>query len=163
MAKTELREITEIENVWITMSDGCRIAARTWLPAGAEAAPVPAILEYIPYRKRDFMRARDEIAEMAHPHHVLRGSAPRPRIRFVARLQPRSRSLAALSPSSPLPPRRLEIAAAWARRQDDFPYPAEAVPMEERPVSSRLIALRRRRAFASYACPSGRASCSPSK
>ena len=27
---------------------------------GAEAAPVPAILEYIPYRKRDFMRRRDE-------------------------------------------------------------------------------------------------------
>ena len=42
------------------MSDGCRIAARIWLPAGAEAAPAPAILEYIPYRKRDFMRARDE-------------------------------------------------------------------------------------------------------
>ena len=60
MAASELNEITEIENVWITMSDGCRIAARIWLPAGAEAAPVPAILEYIPYRKRDFMRARDE-------------------------------------------------------------------------------------------------------
>ena len=42
------------------MSDGCRIAARIWLPAGAEPTPVPAILEYIPYRKRDFMRARDE-------------------------------------------------------------------------------------------------------
>ena len=41
------------------MSDGCRIAARIWLPAGAELEPVPAILEYIPYRKRDFMRARD--------------------------------------------------------------------------------------------------------
>ena len=60
MTETELGEIVEIENVWITMSDGCRIAARIWLPADAEAAPVPAILEYIPYRKRDFMRARDE-------------------------------------------------------------------------------------------------------
>ena len=60
MATTEFSEIVEIENVWIAMSDGCRIAARIWLPAGAEAAPVPAILEYIPYRKRDFMRARDE-------------------------------------------------------------------------------------------------------
>jgi putative CocE/NonD family hydrolase len=60
MAETGLSEIVEIENVWITMSDGCRIAARIWLPAGAEAAPAPAILEYIPYRKRDFMRARDE-------------------------------------------------------------------------------------------------------
>lgn len=49
-----------IENAWIPMSDGCRLAARIWLPADAETAPVPAILEYIPYRKRDFTRARDE-------------------------------------------------------------------------------------------------------
>jgi putative CocE/NonD family hydrolase len=49
-----------IENCWIPLSDGCRLAARIWLPANAEAAPVPAILEYIPYRKRDITRARDE-------------------------------------------------------------------------------------------------------
>ena len=49
-----------IENTWIPLSDGCRLAARIWLPADAETAPVPAILEYIPYRKRDFTRARDE-------------------------------------------------------------------------------------------------------
>ena len=49
-----------IENSWISMSDGCRLAARIWLPVSAETAPVPAILEYIPYRKRDFTRARDE-------------------------------------------------------------------------------------------------------
>ncbi|MDX1513641.1 MAG: CocE/NonD family hydrolase [Gammaproteobacteria bacterium] len=42
------------------MEDGCRLAARVWLPAGADTSPVPAVLEYIPYRKRDFMRARDE-------------------------------------------------------------------------------------------------------
>lgn len=52
--------IEEIENVWIPMADGVRLAARLWLPAGARTEPVPAILEYIPYRKRDFMRARDE-------------------------------------------------------------------------------------------------------
>jgi putative CocE/NonD family hydrolase len=52
--------VRDIENIWITMSDGCRLAARIWLPAGAEVTPVPAILEYIPYRKRDFMRRRDE-------------------------------------------------------------------------------------------------------
>jgi hypothetical protein len=50
----------EIENVWITLSDGCRLAARLWLPDDAEANPVPAILEYLPYRKRDFTRRRDE-------------------------------------------------------------------------------------------------------
>jgi len=49
-----------IENCWIPMSDGCQLAARIWLPADAETTPVPAILEYIPYRKRDFTRARDE-------------------------------------------------------------------------------------------------------
>ncbi|HEY5700579.1 MAG TPA: CocE/NonD family hydrolase [Gammaproteobacteria bacterium] len=42
------------------MKDGCRIAARIWLPVDADISPVPAVLEYIPYRKRDFMRARDE-------------------------------------------------------------------------------------------------------
>jgi uncharacterized protein len=53
-------EVREIENSFIPMRDGCRIAARIWLPATADTRPVPAILEYIPYRKRDFMRARDE-------------------------------------------------------------------------------------------------------
>ena len=42
------------------MPDGMRLSARIWLPEDAEATPVPAILEYIPYRKRDLMRARDE-------------------------------------------------------------------------------------------------------
>lgn len=53
-------EVHEIENAWIRMSDGCRLAARLWLPAGAERDPVPAILEYIPYGKRDGTRLRDE-------------------------------------------------------------------------------------------------------
>ncbi|HKX10246.1 MAG TPA: CocE/NonD family hydrolase [Stellaceae bacterium] len=48
------------EHVWITLSNGCRLGARLWIPDGAERAPVPAILEYIPYRKRDGTRARDE-------------------------------------------------------------------------------------------------------
>jgi putative CocE/NonD family hydrolase len=50
----------DLENVWISMSDGCRLAARIWMPPDAARSPVPAILEYIPYRKRDFMRRRDE-------------------------------------------------------------------------------------------------------
>jgi putative CocE/NonD family hydrolase len=52
--------ITEIENQWITLADGCRLAARLFLPDGAAISPVPAILEYIPYRKRDFTRRRDD-------------------------------------------------------------------------------------------------------
>lgn len=49
-----------IENVWIPMRDGVRLAARIWMPEDAETNPVPAILEYMPYRKRDFTRLRDE-------------------------------------------------------------------------------------------------------
>lgn len=42
------------------MPDGARLAARIWMPEGAEAHPFPAIVEYIPYRKRDLTRDRDE-------------------------------------------------------------------------------------------------------
>lgn len=52
--------IEEIENIWIPLADGTRLAARLWLPRDARRQPVPAVLEYIPYRKRDLMRARDE-------------------------------------------------------------------------------------------------------
>lgn len=53
-------EVEHTENVFITMSDGCRLAARLWRPVEAERAPVPAVLEYIPYRKRDIKRDRDQ-------------------------------------------------------------------------------------------------------
>ena len=46
-------EVEEIENLWIPMPDGCRLAARVWRPYRAVEEPVPVILEYIPYRKRD--------------------------------------------------------------------------------------------------------------
>ncbi len=55
-----LERIQEIENVFIPMPDGVNLAARLFLPRDAHAEPVPAILEYIPYRKRDLMRTRDE-------------------------------------------------------------------------------------------------------
>jgi putative CocE/NonD family hydrolase len=51
----------EIENEWIVMPDGTRLAARMWIPVKAEEEPVPTIFEYIPYRKRDFKRVRDEM------------------------------------------------------------------------------------------------------
>jgi putative CocE/NonD family hydrolase len=52
--------VREIEQTWIPMSDGCRLAARLWLPETAERAPVPAVIEYIPYGKRIGTRDRDE-------------------------------------------------------------------------------------------------------
>lgn len=54
------RAVRDIENVWIPLADGTRLAARVWLPEDAEDDPVPAIIEYIPYRKRDSTRERDE-------------------------------------------------------------------------------------------------------
>jgi hypothetical protein len=56
-------EVRQIENAWIPMPDGIRLAARIWMPDTAEAAPVPAILEYIPYRKRDNTRVRDSMIQ----------------------------------------------------------------------------------------------------
>lgn len=55
-------DVKVTENLWILMSDGVRLAARLFLPATAEACPVGAVLEYLPYRKRDSYRYRDDVA-----------------------------------------------------------------------------------------------------
>lgn len=47
-----------IEHIWIPMPDGIRLSARLWKPVTEKLAP--AIFEYIPYRKRDLVRLRDE-------------------------------------------------------------------------------------------------------
>jgi len=52
-------KIREIENTWIPLSDGTRLAARIWIPENAEVNPVPALFEYIPYRKSDGTVLRD--------------------------------------------------------------------------------------------------------
>ncbi|HKJ08168.1 MAG TPA: CocE/NonD family hydrolase, partial [Gammaproteobacteria bacterium] len=64
--------IRHIENTWIPLSDGTRLAARIWLPEDAERTPVPGILEYIPYRKRDTTRDRDDLM---HPYVAGHGYA----------------------------------------------------------------------------------------
>jgi hypothetical protein len=71
-AQARLRPVREIENVFIPLRDGTRLAARIWLPEDAEADPVPAILEYLPYRKRDGTAARDALM---HPYFAARGYA----------------------------------------------------------------------------------------
>lgn len=58
-------------NIWIPMPDGVRLAARLWLPVGSDG-PVPAIVEYIPYRKSDGMSARDA---QVHPFFAAHGYA----------------------------------------------------------------------------------------
>ena len=64
--------ITEIEDLGIPMPDGTRLSARVWMPKDAATRPVPAILEYIPYRKRDGTLPRDE---MMHPYFAGHGYA----------------------------------------------------------------------------------------
>ncbi|MDF3918873.1 CocE/NonD family hydrolase [Salinicola salarius] len=64
--------VREIENQWIVLADGTRLAARIWLPEDAETTPVPAILEYLPYRKRDGTAVRDELT---HPYFAGHGYA----------------------------------------------------------------------------------------
>ncbi|MEO9175092.1 MAG: CocE/NonD family hydrolase [Gaiellales bacterium] len=72
MHTAPLRRVRRIDHVWIPLADGVRLAARLWLPEDAEADPVPAILEYIPYRKNDATAPRD--AEL-HPYLAARGFA----------------------------------------------------------------------------------------
>ena len=64
--------LVEDPDVGITLSDGCRLSARIWRPQNADAEPVPAILEYLPYRKRDGTTARDALT---HPWFAERGYA----------------------------------------------------------------------------------------
>jgi len=49
------------DNVLIEMSDGVLLAARVWLPEVARQEPVPAIFEYVPYRRRDGTADRDAV------------------------------------------------------------------------------------------------------
>ena len=51
--------VTRHEDLGIPMPDGTRLSARLWLPDSASEIPVPTILEYLPYRKRDGTVARD--------------------------------------------------------------------------------------------------------
>ncbi|GAA0530826.1 CocE/NonD family hydrolase [Saccharopolyspora thermophila] len=65
-------EIKEEEHVWIPLGDGTRLAARIWRSVSSDTEPVPAILEFIPYRKRDLTARRDSIH---HPYLAGHGYA----------------------------------------------------------------------------------------
>ncbi len=59
------RAVRLIDHTLIPLKDGTTLAARIWLPQDAERHPVPAILEYLPYRKRDGTYERDALT---HPY-----------------------------------------------------------------------------------------------
>ena len=66
------RRIREIEHTLIPLRDGTKLAARIWLPTDAIGNPVPAILEYLPYRKRTGTYDRDALM---HPYLAGHGYA----------------------------------------------------------------------------------------
>jgi uncharacterized protein len=63
-------EQNEDPDMGIVLADGCRLSARVWRPIGA--GPVPAILEFLPYRKRDGTHVRDALT---HPYLAGHGYA----------------------------------------------------------------------------------------
>ena len=66
------RSVRIIEHTLIPLKDGTALAARIWLPEDAEQNPVPAILEYLPYRNRDGTYERDALT---HPYLAAHGYA----------------------------------------------------------------------------------------
>jgi putative CocE/NonD family hydrolase len=55
----EKRAVTMIENTFVPLPDGVKLAVQLWLPEDAPRRPAPVVLEYIPYRKRDRYRSFD--------------------------------------------------------------------------------------------------------
>lgn len=72
MTQNSLRDISEDADYGITLSDSTRLSTRLWKPTDAATDPVPAILEFLPYRKRDGTTARDALT---HPYFAQRGYA----------------------------------------------------------------------------------------
>jgi uncharacterized protein len=66
------QEVREEPHVWVPTTDGTRLAARIWRPVSSDDEPVPAVLELIPYRKRDLTARRDSIH---HPYMAGHGYA----------------------------------------------------------------------------------------
>ncbi|MBU3738462.1 MAG: CocE/NonD family hydrolase [Rhodoferax sp.] len=66
------KRVTETAHTFIELPDGTRLAARMWMPHDALKHPVPVILEYLPYRKRDGTVVRDALT---HPYIAGHGYA----------------------------------------------------------------------------------------
>jgi len=66
------RGVVEEARLRIPMSDGVHLAGRFWRPADSDERPVPAVLEFIPYRQRDLTAVRDS---MHHPYLAGHGFA----------------------------------------------------------------------------------------
>jgi uncharacterized protein len=65
-------QVKEDTQLSIPLSDGARLAGRVWRPETSDTLPVPAILEFVPYRQRDLTAVRDSIH---HPYFAGHGYA----------------------------------------------------------------------------------------
>ncbi len=66
------QQIRMFDDVRIPLSDGVHLAARIWRPVDSDRNPVPVILEYLPYRRRDGTAERDFLT---HPYFAGHGYA----------------------------------------------------------------------------------------
>ena len=105
------RAPTVREGIFIALADGTRLAARIWLPEDADDDPVPAVLEYLPYRLNDGTASRRPPAD-----DLLR----RLRLRRRARRHPRHRRVRRRAAPTSTPPQEqadcLEV-IAWLAEQ----------------------------------------------
>ena len=62
-------KVVETADMAIMVGNDCRLSARVWMPEGAVREPVPAILEFLPYRKRDGTAARDALTHRYFAGH----------------------------------------------------------------------------------------------
>ena len=60
METIKSKKFIETPNFFIQLKDGRKLSARMWQPSNNNFFPAPAILEYLPYRKRDGTAIRDE-------------------------------------------------------------------------------------------------------
>ena len=65
-------QIETHDDIRIPMDDDVSLAARVWRPVGSDTSPVPAILEFLPYRRRDGTAERDALI---HPYFAGHGYA----------------------------------------------------------------------------------------
>ncbi len=63
------RKVKIVESFFIPLKDGVHLAGKMWLPEASERNPVPVLLEYLPYRKRDGTRTRDQGMHMYFAGH----------------------------------------------------------------------------------------------
>ena len=68
--------VITFENLWIPLSNGYKLGMRLWLPKSAPPEPpVPVVLEYLPYRKRDLTRSAIPVGYSFAPYGFAYGAS----------------------------------------------------------------------------------------